>query len=82
MNIGFFDPISERWIKPRPEKEPESPSYQSMADALLSALAAAAQKERNEKIWAYLKQSAEGCNHVPVAESPIIVEVPEDYQII
>jgi len=73
MNIGFYDPISERWIKPRPEPNPEVPEAISLGEALLRATEAAALKERNERIWQYLKQSAEGCN-APTGSKPAYTE--------
>lgn len=80
MNIGFFDPISERWIKPRPEPTREIPEAVSLGEALLAAVEAAKVKERNEKIWALLKQSAEGVNAPTVAEpSPIVTSEPPEY---
>lgn len=77
MNIGFYDPISERWIKPRPEKPVEAIDPVSLGEALLNAIAADALKKRNDKIWEYLKQSAEGCN-APTSH-PSVGGLPIDY---
>jgi hypothetical protein len=79
MNIGFYDPISERWVKPRPERQVEIAGPMSAGEAVLVATEAAALKQRNDKIWEYLKQSAEGCNSIgvaPIVEAPPIVAVP------
>lgn len=70
MNIGFYDPISERWIKPRPEPEREEVPCMSLGEALIAATEAAVVKARNERIWALLKQTAEGCNAAPVSDLP------------
>jgi hypothetical protein len=51
MNIGFYDPISQRWIKPRPEKEPDPVPSISLGEALLNATEAATLRERNDRIW-------------------------------
>lgn len=75
MNIGFFDPISERWIRPRPEPEREIPPAMSLGEALIAATEAAQMKERNEKIWALLKQTAEGVN-APSAPGPTAAPEP------
>jgi len=77
MNIGFYDPITERWIKPRPEREPEAKPTVSMGEALLIAMEEKARQERNAKIWEYLKQSAEGCNSIEA--SPIVTTDPPEY---
>ena len=77
MNIGFYDPISESWIKPRPEKqEPVAPPV-SAGEALLIAVAAKAEQERCDRIWAITKQVAEGCNSVE--SSPIVTSEPPEY---
>lgn len=68
MKSPWFDPISERWIKPRPEKE-EQPVEVSMGEALLNATAAQAERERCDRIWKITRQVAEGCNDVPVVEA-------------
>jgi hypothetical protein len=62
MNIGFYDPISERWIKPRPPKEPEEKPCVSLGETLLNAVEAAAEKERCDRIWKITRQVAEGVN--------------------
>jgi hypothetical protein len=69
MNIGFYDPISERWIKPRPEKTVEPVDPVSLGEALLNAVAATAEKERCDRIWKITRQVAEGVN-APTA-SPV-----------
>jgi hypothetical protein len=61
MQHPFFDPISERWITPRPPPEPEPPEAPSLAQlsehwaALAEAKAA---RERADKIWDLLVTSA------------------------
>ncbi len=92
MNIGFFDPISQRWIKPRPEKEPDAPSlYDIIAENYAMAERARAEEIRKaeaERIWAITRQVAEGCNHIPVVEagpiasSPMVIGVPPEYEIV
>lgn len=97
MNLGeFYDPISERWIKPRPERAPEEKPCVSLGEALLNAVEAAALKERNDRIWKITRQVAEGVNAPTsgAAESgavyspefdgmaPIVTTTPPEYEAV
>lgn len=66
LSRPFYDPLSERWVKPRPPAKPEP--QQSWAEIIASNNATAeaavretARKADADRIWAITKQVAEGC---------------------
>jgi hypothetical protein len=66
LSRPFYDPLSERWVKPRPERKPDpAPSWAEVIASNVAAAEAAAlavaQRLDADRIWAITKQVAEGC---------------------
>lgn len=61
LSKPFYDPLSERWIQPRPERL-DLPRYQSFAEAFSAPVLEAIRQAEAERIWAITRQVAEGCN--------------------
>ena len=66
MSRPFYDPLSERWIKPRLPAEEAMPTWlevtSAKARAAVDAASAQAQRADADRIWAITRQVAEGCN--------------------
>lgn len=67
LSRPFYDPLSERWVEPRPPARPEpKPSWAEIIASNNAAAEAAvretARKADADRIWAITRQAAEGCN--------------------
>lgn len=64
LTAPFYDPLSERWIRPRPEKV-TPPTQCSFGEMVLAGALAATRQAEADRIWAITRQVAEGCNISP-----------------
>lgn len=78
LSRPFYDPLSERWVKPRPE--PQAAPTPGWAEIIARNNATAEAARRDElrradanRIWAITKQVAEGC-----CAPTRVADVPEE----